>query len=116
MGVLSINGMRFYAFHGYFPQEQLCGGWFTVNVSVEVDMTLAGKSDELEETVNYGLIWDIAKEEMATPSKLIEEVATRILNRVRNLAGAGKTTVMLLKNAPPIKGSTASTMVKLVLN
>lgn len=115
MGVLSINGMRFYAFHGYYPQEQLCGGWFTVNVSVEIDMTSAGNSDELEETVNYGLIWDIAKEEMATPSKLIEEVATRILNKVRALPGAGKTKVTLVKNAPPIKGSTASTQVELEL-
>ena len=52
MGLIAIEGMKFYAFHGYYPQEQLIGTEFLVDVYVEVNTTTAAANDSLSDTIN----------------------------------------------------------------
>ncbi len=73
-----LREVRFHAFHGVLPQERKVGADFTVTLKVAVDITKATESDEVEDTLNYAMLYDVVKQEMEIPSKLLEHVAGRI--------------------------------------
>ena len=75
-----IDGIRLHARHGVLPQEQLTGNDYIINVGY--DISRAMQTDDVADTLNYAEVYNIIKEEMSTPSKLIEHVAGRIANRL----------------------------------
>jgi dihydroneopterin aldolase len=117
MGLIAIEGMKFYAYHGYYPQEQLIGTEFLVDVYVEVNTTSAGNSDQLSDTVNYETIFRIAKAEMAKKSKLIENVAQRIIYRIKTFyANIEGLKVRISKLNPPLGNPVSRTYIELSEN
>lgn len=80
--IVSLEGMEFYAFHGFYEEERENGNDFVVDVHVTTDFAIASEHDDLDGTVNYEVIYAITKEEMAIPTKLLERVAQRILERL----------------------------------
>ena len=83
MGVIEVNGIRVYAYHGCLAEEGRIGGQYRVDIRVEGDFTQAERSDELKDTVDYGRVTAIVKQQMAERSKLIEHVAHRILTALK---------------------------------
>ena len=79
---IRLEGMKFYAFHGVLPQENLVGANFYVDLKLKTDFTQAAETDELEDTVSYADIHTVVKEEMSIPSKLLEHVCQRIARRL----------------------------------
>ncbi len=79
---IRLEGMKFYAFHGVLPQENLVGANFYVDLKLKTDFTKAAETDELEGTVSYADIHTVVKEEMSIPSKLLEHVCQRIARRL----------------------------------
>ena len=79
---IRLEGMKFYAFHGVLPQENLVGANFYVDLKLKTDFTQAAETDELEGTVSYANIHTTVKEEMSIPSKLLEHVCQRIARRL----------------------------------
>lgn len=77
-----LKNARFHALHGVLPQEQVVGNDYLVNLTVDYDFTAAMETDELSGTVSYADLFEIIKEEMAIPSKLLEHVAGRIGKRI----------------------------------
>lgn len=77
-----INDIRLHACHGVLPQEQLTGNDYIVNIRLGYDVSKAIMTDNVEDTLNYAEVYDIVREEMDTPSKLIEHVAGRITNHL----------------------------------
>lgn len=77
--ILRVKGLRFFAFHGFYPEEQKCGGWFEVDVELSLPISNS-IDDELTSSINYESISAIAKSQMAIPKKTIEEVAFSIKN------------------------------------
>ena len=77
-----INDIRLHALHGVLPQEQLTGNDYIVNIRIGYDIAKAFASDDVADTLNYAEVYNIVKEEMLIPSKLIEHVAGRIANRL----------------------------------
>jgi dihydroneopterin aldolase len=82
MGLIEIEGMEFYAYHGHFKEEQIVGSRFLVNVAIETNIEDASISDRLADTVNYQSVYQLIKEEMETKSHLLEHVAGRIIDRI----------------------------------
>ena len=78
MGYISLEGMEFYAHHGYYKDEITKGNKFVVDLRFETDLSSPAKSDELSEAMNYEEIYDAVKEQMAIRSNLLENVAYRI--------------------------------------
>jgi dihydroneopterin aldolase len=112
--MIAIEGMKFYAFHGYYPQEQLIGTEFLVDVYVEVNISKAGNSDQLSDTVNYETIYRIVKAEMSKKSKLIEHVAQRIIFKIKSFyAHIEGLKVRISKLNPPLGNPVARTFVEL---
>ncbi|NSW93987.1 MAG: dihydroneopterin aldolase, partial [Bacteroidales bacterium] len=80
MGLIQIEDMEFYAFHGHYREEQKVGNKFLVNLSIETDMTIPSKSDNLRDAVNYQRAYEIVRAEMGKKSYLLENIAGRIIN------------------------------------
>lgn len=75
---IDINALRVYAYHGVDAQETRVGNWFEVSVRVYFDASAAMLSDDLNQTVNYAMLVDIIKYEMARPANLLEHVTENI--------------------------------------
>ncbi|MDP4183548.1 MAG: dihydroneopterin aldolase [Bacteroidota bacterium] len=82
MGLIEIEGMEFYAYHGHYDVEQSVGNRFLVDIKIETDCTAAGKSDNLNDALDYQRVYRLIGEEMKQTSHLLEHVANRILDRL----------------------------------
>jgi 7,8-dihydroneopterin aldolase/epimerase/oxygenase len=78
---ISLEGLEFFAYHGYYAEEQKTGNNFSVDIKVIVQIE-PDKSDDLNGTINYEEIYLIVKKEMEQPSRLLEDVAKRILDKI----------------------------------
>ena len=97
--------MEFYAFHGHFEVEKVAGNRFLVNLKMEADLSKAGQTDRLEDTLDYQKAYRAIQEEMAIPSDLLEHVAQRIINRIKSeFQEAEKVLVKVSKMNPPMGG------------
>jgi len=106
MGIIQVNNIKLYAFHGCLEEEAKIGSWYRVDVEVKVDLKKSAKTDDLADTVDYVHLNHIVKEEMEIRSKLLEEVAQRILNRFfKEIIMIKKATVSVAKINPPIGGN-----------
>ena len=83
MGLISVEGMEFFAYHGCFKEEQIIGTKFIVDIFLETDTREAEMTDDLHKTANYQAVYHFVKEEMAVKSKLLEHVGRRILDRIK---------------------------------
>lgn len=77
-----LKNVRFHAYHGVLEQEQAVGNDYVVNLNVNYDFTCAMRTDELSGTINYAELYELVKEEMMKPSKLLEHVVGRIGDRI----------------------------------
>jgi dihydroneopterin aldolase len=102
MGLITVEGIRVFAYHGHLPEEAVLGGHFIVNVCVEADTVEVEKTDDLNHTVDYVKIIAIVKEQMAIRSNMIEQSAKRIVDAILPLNKVKKVTVELEKVLPPI--------------
>lgn len=105
MGVISLEKMEFYAYHGHFKEEQIVGNRFLVDLVIQSDMTKPAQSDDLKDAVNYQKAYKLVKEEMSKKSHLLEHIAKRILDVLyENFEGIEKLTVKVAKMNPPVGG------------
>ena len=102
---INLKNMRFYAYHGVLPHENVVGNRFVVNIRIDADLSAACKSDNVDNTINYASVFYLVKAEMETPSKLLENVAYRILRSVKTaFPQITFIEVRLAKTNPPIVG------------
>ena len=114
MGVVEVNGISVQAFHGCIDEEALVGGEFTVNVRVHAPFAIAAETDDLNEAIDYVVVTEIVKEEMAIRAKLIEVVAMRIVKSVlARFKIATEVEVTLIKHRAPIEKDVKSVAVYL---
>ena len=87
---LTIRRLKVYAYHGVLPQEEKVGANFylTIRAKVEADDT-ATKGDDLQGTVSYADIVEVAEEEMKQRSRRLENVvySTQAAGRLPPHAG-----------------------------
>ena len=100
---LTLDSLRFYAYHGAEPQEAVIGAWYIVSISMKADATAAILNDDLNGTVNYAQVADIVKQQMEIRSSLLEHVAGRIANSILDSFPAVQSvTVTVSKVNPPV--------------
>ena len=54
MGLIQLEGMEFYAYHGCLLEEGKIGSDYRVDVKVKADLNKSTKSDELKDTKKFG--------------------------------------------------------------
>lgn len=106
MSLIAIEGMQFYAHHGYYKEEQVLGGKYTVDIYMQVEVHEASDTDDLSKTINYEAVYQITKTEMEKRSKLIEHVCMRIAAKVKStFRQINSLKVRVSKFQPPLKGN-----------
>lgn len=106
MSLIAIEGIQFYAHHGYYKEEQVLGGKYSVDIYMQVEVNEASLTDDLEKTINYEEVYKITKTEMEKRSKLIEHVCVRIAQKIKiNFTQIQSLKVRVSKFQPPLKGN-----------
>lgn len=114
MHKIALEDVIFYAHHGLFDEETIVGGRFEVNLAVETDFSLAADEDKIEGTVNYVALYDLVKEEVEKPSKLIEHLAGRIIKRIKEeFSEVENVHIKISKLNPPISGEVGKVSVEM---
>ncbi|KAK3129452.1 hypothetical protein QOZ80_6BG0479930 [Eleusine coracana subsp. coracana] len=76
---LVLRGLQFHGFHGVKQEEKTLGQKFVVGVDAWMDLSTAGETDNISDTVSYTDIFRIVKDVVEGPSQnLLESVAHRI--------------------------------------
>ena len=115
MSKITLENMEFHAFHGSLDFEQHLGNIFIVSLSMELNTTQPGLTDNLEHTLNYQLVYDVVKAQMQIPSKLIEHVGQRIMDAVFERFPEIKTLeIKLSKLNPPLGGKVERVTIELI--
>lgn len=106
MGVIRLNEIKVFANHGCLREEEVIGGNYEVDVEMHTNFLEAAKNDDLKKTIDYVAVNKIVEEEMAIRSKLIEQVAWRIGDRMkREFPSLINAVVTVKKLNPPINGN-----------
>ena len=78
MQELFIEDIRLHAYHGCLEEEGRIGGKYRIDIKALADFNNCADTDDLNKTVDYVIVYELVKKEMAIRSKLIETVAKRI--------------------------------------
>lgn len=109
MGLISIENMEFFAYHGCFSEEQIIGTRFIVDLFIEADTNEAEQTDKLSKTINYQEVYLLVKAQMAIKSKLLEHVGRRILNALQmEFPDVEYAEIKISKMNPPLGGKIGS--------
>lgn len=81
MDKILMNHLGFYGFHGVMEEEKTLGQKFFVDLEMSLDLSEAGKSDRVEQTVSYAEVYDDVKYFVESARyNLIEALAENICN------------------------------------
>ena len=101
-----IEGMQFYGYHGVNPEERVLGQRYVVDLAADLDLSRAGASDRLEDTVSYSHIYRAVRAVMeGEPRNLLESAAEAIAGRVLTEFPVESVSVTVKKPNPPVRGS-----------
>jgi dihydroneopterin aldolase len=93
-----LEGMSFNGKHGVRPAERESPQEFKVTVELEADLSVPGRTDRLEDTVDYTRVRAVAKQVIeGEPAKLLENLAARIADGVLALPNVAAVTVRVAK-------------------
>ncbi len=108
MITIELKGAEFFAYHGFYPEEQLLGTKFIVDLEVTYSPSEKIMEDNLANTVDYEHLHFIIKNQMKQTKKLIETVAQCIANEVKEQYPFIKTLKLVIKKCnPPLNGQVA---------
>lgn len=103
MDSIQVSGIRAYGYVGYLPEEKVLGQWFEVDLTLWVDLSAAGISDDIADTLDYREAIAIVKEQITTAKfDLVEKLVTAIADKILSLEKVSQVQVKLSKPAAPI--------------
>ena len=109
MDSIQLSGIRCYGYTGALPEEQVLGQWFEVELTLWLDLTAAGQSDRLDDTLDYRTVIATVQTLVKTAKfALLERLATAIADAILHPAASSQAArvqqvrVRLCKPAAPI--------------
>lgn len=104
MDRIYIKGLDVFAYHGVMPKEKQDGQRFVLDITLDCDLSRAGRTDRLEDTVDYTAVMDAAVQAMTENSyDLIERAASRTAEAIlRAEEKVERVTLCLRKPEAPI--------------
>ena len=111
---VGLEGIKFNAAIGYFEEERIYKNNFLVDVSVLFIQNDVSQTEDLSQTVDYGLLYEICLEEFAKESLLIETVAQQILGKILNdFSFVEEAFVKIKKLNPPLNAQIQHSFIEL---
>lgn len=117
MGKIALEGLEFFAYHGFSEEEQKIGNRYGIDITIETNFEEAAKHDKLTETIDYHALYRVIQQEMTQPAKLLENIAERIIEAVfEHFQEVNAVEVRVSKFNPPIGGICRRALVTLKKN
>jgi len=115
LATIGLNGARFNAAIGWYPEERVLKNNFVVDLSVSFESQTSFTDDSLTNSVDYMLLHEICRQVFNKEAKLIETVAQQIIDEiVEQFEEVLEVSVTIKKLSPPIKAQIESSFVQLV--
>lgn len=109
---VALKDVKCFAYHGYYPEEQLTGIYFMVDITVTFRPDQ--DTENLQRTVNYEVLNQIILDEMKQSRKMLETVVKRILDRtIREYPFLLSAEAGIRKLNPPMPGEIGHSFVQL---
>jgi dihydroneopterin aldolase len=83
MGKVVLEGMEFFGYHGVYPEENLLGNRFRVDLELQTNFKVAMETDRLEGTIDYAQLYTLVKARMDKQVKLLEHLGYGIVQDIR---------------------------------
>jgi 7,8-dihydroneopterin aldolase/epimerase/oxygenase len=101
---ITMSGMQFYGYHGVFAEENKLGARYVVDVELHLPLDRPGRTDSIEDTVNYAEVHELIKRIVEGKTfRLIEALAEHIASEVmRTYTSINALTVRVVKPHPPV--------------
>lgn len=96
MDAIHLTGIRGYGYTGALPEEQVLGQWFEVDLTLWLDLSAAGCSDRLEDTLDY-------RRAIATVQQLIQTSKFALLERLATAIAEALLAQEISPGSPPIQ-------------
>ena len=96
---ISLKGLKFWAFHGLYEEEKILGNWFFVDLEVEIKSETISN---ISQTVDYGQLFEIIKQEMAITCELLETLSEKILNKIMQYDSIKRVEISIQKQRPNV--------------
>lgn len=105
MDRIELLGMEFFGYHGCLPEEREKGQTFIVDAVLELDVREAGRTDDLQKSVDYAAVFaDVREVVEGTAKNLIEAVAEDVAARLLGRYAIARVEIAVHKPAAPIAG------------
>ena len=102
---IALRGLKFFAYHGMLREEKVLGQTFIVDIDLYTDLRNAGKTDQVEDTINYAEVYARIKTIVTTEKyHLIERLAERIAEDILCEFSCEALRVTIHKPQAPIPG------------
>ncbi len=110
MYTIYLNNLHFHAYHGLFEEEKIIGNEFIVNV--EIGLSNEQIIDELNQTIDYSMVYKIIQDNMNIPTPLLETLVANISNGIYVYDNRIKEiSIKIEKKHPPIQNFTGNVAV-----
>jgi dihydroneopterin aldolase len=100
---ITIRGLRLTGYHGVLDHEKRDGQEFVIDLEIELDLSSAGSTDELQKTLDYSVVVDqVAQRVTGESVDLIETLAHDLAQIVLNHPQSTAVTVTVHKPQAPV--------------
>lgn len=115
MDKIFLNQLFFYGYHGLFTEEKKLGQRFIIDAVLNVPLKQAGKTDDMNQSIDYGAAYTVIEQIVTGESKnlieaVAEDVAMTLLGHFPSLESC---TIKVIKPDPPIRGKYESVAVEI---
>lgn len=102
---IRLVGLSFYGYHGVTAAEKETGRVFEVDCEIETDLSSAGKTDKLADTIDYGKVYGLIRATVeGTAFALLEGLAQHLAARLLDSFPVARVTLRIRKLHPPLAG------------
>ena len=111
---IEVRGLELLVYCGVLPEEQARKQPFLFDLDLYMDLSVAGASDDLDDTANYGAIIDLLAERLdGERFALLERMSARVAELIFDHAAVSAVTVAVQKLRPPVAAHVDTTGVRI---
>ncbi|KNF09200.1 dihydroneopterin aldolase FolB [Gottschalkia purinilytica] len=106
MDKIIMKNLGFYGYHGALVEENVLGQKFFLDIEIYADLKKAGDTDNVEDTIHYGEVYELIKSIVEEKRfKLIESLAENIASSViKGFSKVQEIVVTIKKPEAPVPG------------
>lgn len=104
MDCIKISNLKIFAHHGVFPEETKNGQYFYINAELYLNCRKAGKTDCLDDSVNYGMVCHFITDYLVSHTfQLLEAAAEQLVEAMlQSIEGVQRVKLEICKPHAPI--------------